>query len=99
MKSISLTGLAALAAFFGISCSTSNSINEHSSTHFSKADSLTDAYLVLSDSVLQSWNSIVSVEVDKSRALEEVIQDLDNASLLTDELRESLRVRMEQLDQ
>lgn len=88
-------GLAVMAAI-ACACSTSNSIHEH--TTFSKADSLTDAYLVLSDSVLQSWNRIVGNEIDKSRALQEIITDLDNASLLTEELRESFQVRMEQLE-
>lgn len=95
MKNPSLIGLAVLAAI-ACACSTSNSIQEH--TTFSKADSLTDAYLVLSDSVLQSWNRIVSTEIDKTRALEEIINDLDNASLLSEELRESFQVRMEQLE-
>ncbi len=96
MKNLSLIG-AALAVIACAACSTSNSIHEHTST-FSKADSLTDAYLVLSDSLLQSWNRIVSTEVDKTRALQEIITDLDNASLLSDEIRESLQVRMEQLE-
>lgn len=97
MKSVSLIGFAAMAVF-AIACSTSNSIHEHSSTSFSKADSLTDAYLILSDSVLQSWNRIVGNEIDKTRTLQEIINDLDNASLLSDELRESFQVRMEQLE-
>jgi len=97
MKNLSLIGLAALAAV-ACACSTSNSIHEHSSTTFSKADSLTDAYLVLSDSLLQSWNRIVGNEMDKSRALQEIIDDLENSSMLTAELRESLQVRMEQLE-
>jgi hypothetical protein len=97
MKNLSLFGIAALAAA-AFACGSSSSINEHSSTTFSKADSLTDAYLVLSDSVLQSWNRVVSNEVDKSRTLQDIIHDLDNASMLTDELRESFQVRMEQLE-
>jgi hypothetical protein len=95
MKNLSMIGLAVLAAI-ACACSTSSSIHEH--TRFSKADSLTDAYLVLSDSLLQSWNRIVSNEIDKTRALQEIIQDLDNASLLTDELRESFQVRMDELE-
>jgi hypothetical protein len=95
MKNPSLIGLAVLAAT-ACACSTSNSIHEH--TTFSKADSLTDAYLILSDSVLQSWNRIVSNEIDKTRTLQEIINDLDNASLLTDELREAFQVRMDQLE-
>jgi hypothetical protein len=95
MKNASLIGLAVMVAI-ACACSTSNSIHEH--TTFSKADSLTDAYLVLGDSVLQSWNRVVGNEIEKSRQLQEIINDLDNASLLTDELRESFQVRMEQLD-
>lgn len=83
-------------AIFACACSTSNSIHEH--TRFSKADSLTDAYLVLSDSVLQSWNRIVGNEMDKYRTLEELIIDLDNAQLLTEEVKESFAVRIEQLE-
>jgi hypothetical protein len=95
MKHLSLIGLVALAALT-CACSTSNSVNEH--TRFSKADSLTDAYLVLSDSLLQSWNRIVGTEMDKSRTLQEFIHDLDHANLLTEELRESFQVRIDQLD-
>jgi hypothetical protein len=95
MKNLSLIGLA-IVALFACACSSSNSIQEH--TRFSKADSLTDAYLVLSDSVLQSWNRIVGNEVDKSRTLQELIDDLDNAQLLTDELRESFAIRIDQLE-
>jgi hypothetical protein len=95
MKNISLMGIA-VAAAFACACSTSNSVNEH--TSFSKADSLTDAYLELSDSVLQSWNRVVGNEMDKERTLEEIINDLDQAHLLTDELRESFQVRMDQLE-
>lgn len=90
----SMFGVAALIA---CSCgSTSSSVHEH--TSFSKADSLTDAYLVLSDSVLQSWNRIVGSEIDKSRTLQDLIDDLDNAQLLTEEVRESFQIRMEQLE-
>jgi hypothetical protein len=96
MKSVSLIGVAALAAIV-CACGSSNSVHEHTA-NFSKADSLTDAYLVLSDSLLLSWNRIVRTEMDKSRALQEIINDLDNASLLSDELRESFAVRMEQLE-
>jgi len=96
MKSLSLIGVAALGAI-ACACGSSNSVHEHTA-NFSRADSLTDAYLVLSDSLLLSWNRIVSAEMDKSRALQEIINDLDNASLLSEELRESLQVRMEQLE-
>lgn len=95
MKNLSLIGLVVLAAI-ACSCGSSNTIQEH--TRFSKADSLTDAYLVLSDSVLLSWNRIVSNEVDKSRTLQELLEDLDNAHLLTEELRETFDVRIDQLE-
>jgi hypothetical protein len=95
MKTISLLGIGSLATLF-IACSTSSTVHEH--TRFSKADSLTDAYLVLNDSVLQSWNRIVGNEIDKSRTLQEVIEDLDNANLLSEEVRESFQVRMDQLE-
>ncbi|MEJ0032079.1 MAG: hypothetical protein WDO15_17645 [Bacteroidota bacterium] len=95
MKSLSLIGV--VLAAIACACSTSNSVHEHTA-NFSKVDSLTDAYLVLSDSLLLSWNRIVSTEMDKSRTLQEIINDLDNASLLSDELRESFQVRMEQLE-
>ncbi|HMJ68700.1 MAG TPA: hypothetical protein VK508_07385 [Cyclobacteriaceae bacterium] len=96
MKHLSLIGLAAMAALACACSSTTSSIHEH--TTFSKADSLTDAYLVLSDSLLQSWNRIVGNEMDKTRTLEDLISDLDNAQLLSDEARESFQVRIEQLE-
>jgi hypothetical protein len=96
MKNLSLIGLAAMAIMACACSTTSSSIHEH--TTFSKADSLTDAYLVLTDSLLQSWNRIVVNEVDKTRTLQELISDLDNAHLLSDESRESFEVRIEQLE-
>lgn len=95
MKNLSLIGLA-IVAIFACACGSSNTVHEH--TRFSRADSLTDAYLVLSDSVLQSWNRIVGNEMDKYRTLEELIADLDNAQLLTAELKESFEVRIDQLE-
>lgn len=98
MKSISLIGLA-IMAFIACACSSSNTIHEHAnSTRFTKADSVTDIYLLLNDSVLQSWNRIVGNEIDKTRTLQEIITDLDNASLLSEEARESFQIRVDQLE-
>lgn len=95
MKSIALPSVV-IVAICACACSTSNSLQEH--TRFSKADSLTDTYLVLNDSLLQSWNRIVVTEIDKTRTLQELLEDLDNAHILTEELRESFQIRVEQLE-
>ncbi len=95
MKKIPLIGIATLTTL-AIACSSSSSIHER--TNFSKADSLTDRYLVLSDSLLESWNKLVSNEIDKTRTLQEIVNDLDQANVLTPEMRESFQVRIDQLD-
>ena len=95
MKGLSLLGIGTIATLT-IACSTSGTVHEH--TSFSKADSLTDVYLVLNDSVLQSWNRIVGGEIDKTRTLQEIINDFNAANLLSEEMRESFQVRIDQLD-
>lgn len=95
MKTTSLIGIAIVSAL-ALACSSSSSIHEH--TGFSKADSLTDRYLTLSDSLLESWNKLVSNEIDKSRAIQEIVNDLDESGLLSPEMRESFQVRIDQLD-
>lgn len=86
-------GIVVLSA---MSCSSSSSIHER--TNFSKTDSLTDAYLVLNDSLLQSWNRIVQDEIEKSRTLQELFNDLDEEHQLSEDIRTSILSRMEALD-
>jgi hypothetical protein len=50
-------------------------------TRFTRLDSLTDTYLVLQDSVLQSWNRVVQVESEKSRTLAAMIEEVAKAGL------------------
>ena len=43
---------------------------------FTKADSLTETYLMLQDSMLQSWNVMVKDENEKIRAMHDLLHSL-----------------------
>jgi hypothetical protein len=44
--------------------------------HFTKADSLTDTYLALQDSVLQTWNLMINDDNQKIEAMHNLIHEL-----------------------
>jgi hypothetical protein len=79
----------------GASCSSSSTLHER--THFSRADSLTEVYLVLQDSLLQSWNRIMRTELDRSAALNSIIDNMQRTTLINDEEWKAYRTTLEQL--
>jgi hypothetical protein len=78
------------------SCSTSSTL--HEKTHFSRTDSLTDIYLVLQDSLLQSWNRVISIEMNRQEALGNMINDLQRSTLISDDEWKSYHASLEQLE-
>jgi hypothetical protein len=49
-------------------------------TGFSKADSVTDSYLALQDSMLASWNAMISDDNRKIRAMRHLLHELSQGS-------------------
>lgn len=69
----------ATAALLG--CGRSATSNEK--TSFSTADSLTDRYLSLQDTLVHVWNKLVHDENEKVTAIEKVLVELNKQSTLT----------------
>ncbi len=76
-------------------CSSSTSLREK--TNFTHLDSLTDTYLVLQDSVLQSWNRVIKTESEKSKTLEQLLAHLSTTQIDSD-LINSLDEQVQQLE-
>jgi hypothetical protein len=94
VKPLIFLGLVIIMA--GASCSSSSTLHER--THFSRADSLTEVYLVLQDSLLQSWNRIMRTELDRSAALNSIIDNMQRTTLINDEEWKAYRSTLEQLE-
>jgi hypothetical protein len=94
VKPLIFLGLGIIMA--GASCSSSSTLHER--THFSRADSLTEVYLVLQDSLLQSWNRIMRTELDRSAALNSIIDNMQRTTLINDEEWKAYRTTLEQLE-
>ena len=68
------------------------------SSSFTKADSLTETYLALQDSILQAWNQMVDDDNRKIKAMHNLVHDLMVAGNNTNENLISLEQRLEQLN-
>lgn len=77
-----------------IACS-SNTRTEK--TVFTKADSVTDTYLVLQDSLLQTWNVLVNEENEKINSLNALLDHLMAAGDHEKSMLTSLNNRLDQL--
>jgi hypothetical protein len=64
---------------------------------FTKIDSLTETYLTLQDSMLQSWNVMVNDENEKIRSMHEVLHALLSLQHYDKDQLISLEKRLEQL--
>jgi len=69
---------------------------EGPTTTFTKIDSLTDRYLALQDSMLQSWNMMINDDNQKLKAMHNLLHEL---IVSTPDKREQLSGFEEQLDQ
>ncbi|HEY0744439.1 MAG TPA: LemA family protein [Chryseosolibacter sp.] len=65
-------------------------------THFTKADSLTDTYLELKDTMLESWNSMINDDNQKLKAMDNLLHEL---MVSNPSKREELQGYQERLDQ
>jgi hypothetical protein len=69
----------------------------HSLPVFTKTDSLTDTYLALKDSMLQSWNVMINDDNQKIEAMNDLLHELMVSGATSPELLKSFRERLEQL--
>ncbi len=65
--------------------------------HFTKTDSLTETYLALQDSLLQSWNVMIMDDNQKIDAMLNLIHELTVSGSADPEQMKSYRERIEQL--
>lgn len=70
---------------------------KETSAHFTKADSLTDYYLSLQDSMLQTWNIMINDDNQKLRAMQNLLHELSLTHPEEQELYKSFEERLEQL--
>ena len=64
---------------------------------FTKADSLTETYLALQDTMLQAWNSMIHDDNRKIKAMDHLLQELKRSNPEDRPDLESLQDRLDQL--
>ncbi len=67
-------------------------------SNFTKVDSLTETYLVLQDSMLQTWNVMINDENEKNKAMHQLIHLLIASPEFEKDGLVSLEQRLEQLE-
>jgi hypothetical protein len=78
-----------------LSCGKSTTTNEK--TTFTKADSLTETYLSIQDTLLQSWNVMIKDEQETIIAMENALDHFSKLHATHNEHVNALRGRLEQL--
>src|SRR5688500_4445662 len=86
-------GIVIFLSFSFFACSEHKRPDE---THFTKADSLTDTYLELKDSMLETWNSMINVDNQKLKAMDNLLHEL---TVSNPSKKEELQGYQERLDQ
>ena len=66
-------------------------------TRFTKADSLTETYLTLKDSMLQAWNVMINDDNQKLEAMQNLLHELSIGSSIDKELLKTYEERVQQL--
>jgi hypothetical protein len=67
------------------------------SPHFTKADSLTDTYLQLKDSMLQTWNAMINDDNQKIKAMRNMLHELKVSAPSQRDQYKSYEERLDQL--
>jgi hypothetical protein len=65
--------------------------------HFTKADSLTDTYLDLKDSMLETWNSMINDDNQKLKAMDHLVHEISVSDPAKQEELQSYQERLDQL--
>jgi hypothetical protein len=81
----------------GTSCETRKT--EDVTTTFTEADSLTEIYLDLQDSILLAWNQMINDDNQKIKAMYNLLHELQISAGLDPEQTKSLEQRIKQLKQ
>jgi septal ring factor EnvC (AmiA/AmiB activator) len=89
-----LSGLILISGSLFAICSCDNA-QKHQETAFTKADSLTETYLALQDSMLQAWNTMIHDDNRKIKAMRNLLHEL---SVSRPEKQEDLSVFEERLN-
>src|ERR1700690_3326053 len=92
IRMVMLTGALGLAA-----CTGRNSVSEKGS--FTRIDSLTENYLALQDSMLNTWNVILKDENKKINAMHELLRSLLHSQQYEKTQLIGLEQRLDQLEQ
>lgn len=74
-----------------------DSKKQQDSTSFTRIDSLTDIYLVLQDSLLETWNLMIKDDNQKIRAMKNLTHELEVGGQFSQEELFSLDQRIDQL--
>lgn len=69
-------GLVAVFTFLVAGCESKSSLQ----TEFTKADSLTDTYLALQDTMLQVWNTMIHDDNRKIKTMHHLLQELNRSN-------------------
>ena len=88
-------GFAVILFFTFFACSEHKRPDE---THFTKADSLTDTYLELKDSMLETWNSMINDDNQKLKAMHNLLHELIVSNPTRREELQAFEERLEQLE-
>jgi len=70
---------------------------KESTTHFTKADSLTERYLSLQDSIHHVWNTMIRDDNEKIKTMGSLLHELEVCGQFDPETITSLKQRLEQL--
>ncbi|HEY5691351.1 MAG TPA: hypothetical protein VIS49_07845 [Cyclobacteriaceae bacterium] len=87
----------AISLFLGISVSCTKSKHQDR-TSFTKADSVSESYLNLEDSLLHAWNVMARDERDKIKAMHEILHMMQEQKEFEIERLKALGQRLKQLD-
>ena len=87
----------AVSLFLGL-CISCTKCNRQDKTSFTKADSLTESYLNLEDSLLHAWNVMAWDEKDKIKSMHEILRMMLEQGGFDKQQVRALEQRLEQLD-
>lgn len=69
----------------------------HADTHFTKADSITDTFLALEDSMREAWNLMIHDDNHKLEAMQNILHELQVSGATNQELLSSFTQRLRSL--
>jgi hypothetical protein len=86
-----------IVCYVSILCSCREKPKEKLTTNFTKADSLTDTYLDLQDSMVRIWNIMINDDNQKIEAMQKLVQTLKTLNTIDPTILASYEERISQL--